>query len=291
MRKALIALAAAFTAAFTFADGESLAETGGYVPTDAPALAVKNITLADLGKTWLPAAKRGGGSAGGEASVPLILRTEEKTDGVLTAVSYQAQWEDDGYLKCATIKFTNGEGGVYAQTVAAKYTGSGVCGAYLTDFSGNAGYTSSGIDIAGYGFLDLKLYEASGGKVESININFNYSQDTKVWTTSAIGATPYTVGGRAWSQMNGSRGNTLSCVTVVGHDNDEEFYAPSSATVLVTDTNGGWADGAYAATEDIRYGYIDENGYPTPTVTVRNIPFEHYKVVFYASSDTNDGKF
>lgn len=292
MIKKLIAAAAFAVSVFpVYADGESLAETGGYVPTDAPALAFKNITLADLGKTWLPAAKRGGGSAGGEASVPLILRTEEKTDGVLTAVSYQAQWEDDGYLKSATIKFTNGEGGVYAQTVAAKYTGTGIRAAYLTDFSGSAGYTSSGLDIAGYGFLDLKLYEASGSNVESININFNYSQDTKVWTTSAVGAGPYAVGGRVWSQMNATRGNELPCVTVVGHDNNAEFYAPSSAKVLIFDTNGAWGDAAYSAPNEIRYGYIDENGYPTPTVIVRDIPFERYKVVFYASSDTNDGKF
>ncbi len=136
MKKLLALLSAAIGATVAFADGESLAETGGYVPVNAPGLAFKNITLADLGTTWFPSVTKGGGWAGGEAKVPLVLRTEETNDGVLSAVKYQAQWNDGGYLKCATIRFTNGEGGVYAQTVDAKYTGSGVAAAYLTDFAG-----------------------------------------------------------------------------------------------------------------------------------------------------------
>lgn len=287
---ALVAATAALTLT-SFADGESLAETGGYVPTDAPALAFKNIALTDLGVTYLPSAKRGGQSAGGEAEVPLILRTEEVSGGVLTAVSYQAQWEDDGYLKAATIKFTNGEDGVYAQTVAAKYNGSGVRSKYLTDFAGTAMYTSAGMDQAGYGFCGLRLHEADSSTLKSININFNYSQDTKVWTTDAVGLSDYALGGRLWDQMNGSNGNALPSVTVVGTDNDGAFYASSSSKVIINDTNGSWGTGPHSAPSDIRYGYIDTNGHPTPKVTVCDIPFDHYRVVFYGSGDTSDARF
>ena len=161
MKKLLALLTAAFGAVTAFADGESLAETGGYVPVNAPGLAFKNITLADLGTTWFPSVTKGGGWAGGEAKVPLVLRTEETNDGVLSAVKYQAQWNDGGYLKCATIRFTNGEGGVYAQTVDAKYTGSGVAAAYLTDFTGGTqGYCAASASADGYGFCN----ECSGAR-------------------------------------------------------------------------------------------------------------------------------
>ena len=118
MNKLLTLLTAAIGAVTAFADGESLAETGGYVPVDAPALAFKNITLADLGKNWFPSVRKHGGWAGGDAEVPLFCRTEEAGGGV----SYQAQWIDGSYLKSVTVKFTDGAGGVYAQLTSAKAT-------------------------------------------------------------------------------------------------------------------------------------------------------------------------
>ncbi len=288
---ASLAIVAALTGLPALADGESLAETGGYVPVDAPALAFKNITLADLGTTYLPSVKKGGSWAGGEAEVPLILRTEESSGGVLTSVSYQAQWVDGTMVKCATIKFTNGEGGVFAQTVAAKYTEDSLRSNYLTDFSGREADKAASASANGYGFCGLRLRTAVSSTFKSININFNYSQATKVWTADPVGIAAYSVSGRLWNQMNGSNGNTLPCVTIIGTDNSEEFYASSSSKVIINDTNGAWDTGPHSAPSDIRYGYIDTNGHPTPKVTVRDIPFDHYRVVFYGSGDTSDAKF
>ena len=290
MKKLLALLSAAIGAAVAFADGESLAETGGYVPVNAPGLAFKNITLADLGTTWFPSVTKGGGWAGGEAKVPLVLRTEETNDGVLSAVKYQAQWNDGGYLKCATIRFTNGEGGVYAQTVDAKYTGSGVAAAYLTDFAGGTqGYCAASASADGYGFCNLKLYQR--GDLESISINFNDSEGSKLWTSDSVGLAGYAVGGMLWSQMLGTDGNTLPSVTAVGNDNGA-FYAAASSQVHISGTRGSWSYGGYTAASDVRYGYIDDDiNNTTPTVTISNIPFDRYKVIVYCSTDTSDAQF
>lgn len=290
MKKLLALLTAAFGAVTAFADGESLAETGGYVPVDAPGLAFKNITLADLGTTWFPSVTKGGGWAGGEAKVPLVLRTEETNDGVLSAVKYQAQWNDGGYLKCATIRFTNGEGGVYAQTVDAKYTGSGVAAAYLTDFTGGTqGYCAASASADGYGFCNLKLHQR--GDLESISINFNHSEGAKLWTSDSVGLAGYAVGGMFWSQMLGTNGNTLPSVTGVGNDNGA-FYAAVSSQVRVSGTRGTWSYGGYTAANDVRHGYIDDDiNNSTPTVTISNIPFDRYKVIVYCSTDTSDAQF
>lgn len=290
MRKLLALLTAAVGAVAAFADGESLAETGGYVPASAPGLAFKNITLADLGTTYYPSVSKGGGWSGGEAAVPLVLRTEEVSGSVLSAVTYQAQWNDGGYLKCATIKFTNGEGGVYAQTVDAKYVGSGVAAAYLTDFSGTQGYCATSASADGYGFCNLKLHQK--GDVESVSINFNDSQATKLWTSDAVGLTGYAVGGMFWSQMLGTDGSTLPSVTAVGNDNGA-FYAAVSSQVRISGTRGTWAYSGYSGANDVRYGYIDEadGANATPTITVSNIPFERYKVIVYCSTDTADAQF
>ena len=261
MKKLLALLSAAIGATVAFADGESLAETGGYVPVNAPGLAFKNITLADLGMTWFPSVTKGGGWAGGEAKVPLVLRTEETNDGVLSAVKYQAQWNDGGYLKCATIRFTNGEGGVYAQTVDAKYTGSGVAAAYLTDFAGGTqGYCAASASADGYGFCNLKLHQK--GDLESININFNDSEGTKLWTSDSVGLAGYAVGGMLWSQMLGTDGNTLPSVTAVGNDNGA-FYAAASSQVRISGTRGSWSYGGYTAASDVRYGYPVSPSLPT----------------------------
>ena len=158
MKKALIALAAAFIAVFTFAEGDSLAETDGFVPVDAPALAFKDVTLAELGVTRFPSVRKSGKWAGAEAEAPLFCRTEELADGALVSVTYQAQWYDGGYIKAATIKFTEGDDGVYAQLTGAKAIGSGVQAAYGTDFTGNTSASPvAAADGEGYALRGLRL--------------------------------------------------------------------------------------------------------------------------------------
>ena len=292
---AAMAITVALRSPSAFADGESLAETGGYVPTGAPALAFKNIALADLGTTVFPSVSKGGGWAGGEARVPLLCRTEVKNGDVLQSVSYQAQWFDGGYLKCATITFTGGIGGVYAQTTAAKYIGSNVDAAYGTDFSGGTvGSVADSASSNGYGFHSLALHTAAD--IDSININFNADESHKMrprTTSTAVGPGDYAIEAYGWSQMVGSNNNTLNGVIALGSENDENFYASCASVVTITGTRGTYSYGGYDYTSDVRYGYIDEadGTYSTPTVTITNIPFDYYKVVFIPSTDTGDSKF
>ena len=279
--------------ASAFADGKSLEETGGYVPTGTPALAFKNITLADLGVTVFPSVSKGGGYAGGEARVPILCRTEVKNGDVLQSVSYLAQWFDDGWLKCAKITFTDGVGGVYAQTVSAKYIGSQVEAAYGTDFAGGTvGSVTDSTSGEGYGFHSLALHTAAD--IDSISINFNDSEATKLTprtTLTAVGPGDYAVMPYGWSQMLGTNNNTLNGVTAVG-DDDEIFYASVAANVTITGTRGTWAYSGYTGASDVRYGYIDEaSAFAAPTVTIANIPFDYYKVVFVPSTDTGDARF
>lgn len=289
MRKALIALAAAFTAAFTFAEGESLAETGGFVPTAAPALAFKNIKLADLGVTVFPAVKKSGGWAGGEAEAPLFCRSETREGSALASISYQAQWYDGGFIKAATIEFTEGVGGVYAQLTGAKAIGSGVQAAYGTDFTGDRNaYTTDSADGDGYALRDLRLVTA--GDVDSISLNFFHST-YKLYGTADVGPSAYAVNVKGWSQMVGENGS-LNGLTLVGDDNGTAFYPALAATATISGTRGSYSYGSYSSTSSLLYGYIDEDANnTTPTVTISNVPFEFYKVVFYASTDNADIRF
>ncbi len=289
MRKALIALAAAFTAAFTFAEGESLAETGGFVPTAAPALAFKNIKLADLGVTVFPAVKKSGGWAGGEAEAPLFCRSETREGSALASISYQAQWYDGGFIKAATIEFTEGVGGVYAQLTGAKAIGSGVQAAYGTDFTGDTNaYTTDSADGDGYALRDLRLVTA--GDVDSISLNFFHST-YKLYGTADVGPSAYAVNVKGWSQMVGENGS-LNGLTLVGDDNGTAFYPALAATATISGTRGSYSYGSYSSTSSLLYGYIDEDANnTTPTVTISNVPFEFYKVVFYASTDNADIRF
>ena len=284
-----LALAAALLSLSAFADVESLAETGGCVPTNAPALAFKDITLADLGTTYFPAVKKTGGWAGGETEAPLFCRSETREGSALASVSYQAQWYDGGYIKAATIEFTEGVGGVYAQLTGAKAIGSGVQAAYGTDFTGDTNaYTTDSADGDGYALRDLRLVTA--GDVDSISLNFFHST-YKLYGTADVGPSAYAVNVKGWSQLVGNNGS-LYGLTLVGKDNGSEFYPALAATATISGTRGSYSYSSYNSTSSLLYGYIDENeNNTTPTVTISNVPFEFYKVVFYASTDNADIRF
>lgn len=290
MKKLALTVAAGIVAvATTFADVESLAETGGCVPTAAPALAFKGITLADLGTTCFPAVKKSGGWAGGEAEAPLFCRSETREGSALTRVSYQAQWYDGGYIKAAAIEFTEGEGGVYAQLTSAKAIASNVQAAYGTDFTGDtSAYTTDSVNGNGYALRDLRLVTADD--VESINLNFFHSS-YKLYGTDDVGPSAYSVNVKGWSQLVGNNGS-LYGLTLVGKDNGLEFYPALAATATISGTRGSYSYSAYNSSTNLLYGYIDENAdNPTPTVTISNVPFEFYRVVFYASTDNSNSKF
>ncbi len=288
MKKALIALAAAFIAVFTFAEGESLAETGGFVTTE-PQLAFKGITLDDLGTTYVPSAKMSGGWITADGMpVSFCVRTE--ANGV---VRYQAQ-AMEGSVKAVAIEFSDGEGGVYARANVDKgfynsdltYFGKDI---YIASSTFANGEIATSADSGTYGIHDLRL--VSVDDLDAICINFNNANDTMVKTYEAVGAGSYALTGYMWSQMLGTNNNTMNGVRLIDSDTSATLDLPS-VSVTITGTRGTYSWSGYNSDKDVRYGYIDENeNNTTPTVTISNVPFEFYKVVFYASTDTANSRF
>ena len=150
-----------------WADGESLEETGGYVRKSTALLAFKDITLDDLGTTYLIRANVGGGYID-EAPATLCCRSEERTGEALTKVKYSAHYYDGTYVKAVNLVFTNGAGGVYVQAEKSKY--SSTASDILTDFTGTDQSVAESIDAAGYGVYNLKRVSVT--EIDSININF-----------------------------------------------------------------------------------------------------------------------
>ena len=285
---AACSIVVALLGASAFADGESLAETGGYVPTDTPVLAFRDITIADLGTTYVPSAKMSGGWVTADG-LPVSFCVRTVADG---AVRYQAQ-AVEGSVKAVAIEFTDGEGGVYVSANVDQ-------GFYNTDLtyfgkdiynssSTFAGAVATSADNGTYGIHNLGLVPV--GDLDAICLNFNKDNDTMLKTYEPVGPTAYAVTGFMWSQMPGTNNNTMNGVRLIDGETSATLDLPS-VTVTITGTRGTYSWSGYNSDKDARYGYIDESGdYPTPTVTITNIPFDYYKVVFIPSTDTDDSKF
>ena len=290
MKKVFLCLIAALTGATmlsAFADGESLAETGGYVTTSAQ-LAFKDISVADLGTAYVPSAKMSGGWVTADG-MPVSFGVRTTVDG---AVRYQAQ-VIEGNVKAVAIEFTDGEGGVYARA----YVDQGFYNSDLTKFGSDiyiassqfAGAIATSADDGTYGIHNLGL--VSVDDLDAICLNFNDSNETMVKTYDPVGPTGYAVTGFMWSQMLGTNNNTMNGVRLIDAETSATLDLPA-VTVTITGTRGTWSYGGYTGASDVRYGYIDENwNNPTPTVTITNIPFDYYKVVFIPSTDSSNSKF
>ena len=293
MRKYFALFLAACAALVGFADVESLEETGGYVTTEAQ-LAFKGITLADLGTTYVPSAKMSGGWVTADG-LPVSFSVRTVADGV---VRYQAQ-AVEGSVKAVAIEFTDGEGGVYVRANVDE----GFYNSDLTKFGSDiyisssissstfAGAIATSADSDTYGIHDLGL--VSVDDLDAICLNFNHSNDSMVKTYEPVGPDAYAVTGFMWSQMLGTNNNTMNGVRLIDSVTSATLDLPS-VTVTVTGTRGTYYDwrGTYSSASDVRYGYIDENeNNATPTVTVSNVPFEFYRVVFIPSTDTENSKF
>lgn len=265
----------------------SLADTGGYVPSGEPALAFEGVALAELGTKYIPTGRMNGGYLTSKEGVISWFARSVAAEG--GAVRYQAQYVDGEYLKCVLVEFTQGEGGIYAKALSGYYTST------LTDFGAdisgaNVQVVATADDEAGYGVHRLGLVETAA--MESISVNF-YHGSGKLSGTGEAGADAYSVNIAGWSQMQGSDNNTLSALSFAGSDSGMTFFAVGAgASAKITGTRGTWSYGGYAAASDVRAGYIDDDeNNTTPTMTISNVPFEFYKVVVYASTDTENARF
>lgn len=283
MRKALMALAAAFTAAFTFAEGESLAETGGFVTTESQ-LAFKGITLNDLGTTYLIRARIAGDSISNDGADVQFCNRSETRDGnnALSQVTYQAQsvepQGDSPWMKCVVLNFTNGEGGVYVSANETTYYH------YIQNFTKDmvGGGTSPGTSVlatsesaGGYGVYGFELVTP---KANSINVNFHNGYGiTTSDTTSQVGAGEYVTRCAQWENLQCSSGASGTF---------------GGATFTIGDVSGSYSASNLQSSNDVRYAYIDESaGKPNPTVTITGIPYKAYRIVVHASTDSDRNLF
>lgn len=102
-----------------WADGESLAETGGYVLTSAPALAFKNVTLEQIGTQYALSGRIGGGYISSDVKGSSTLPCNRYSYTGETALRYEMQVLDGSIVKCVRIKFTQVGADVYAQAIGA----------------------------------------------------------------------------------------------------------------------------------------------------------------------------
>ena len=283
MRKALIALAAAFTAAFTFADGESLAETGGFVTTE-PQLAFKGITLDDLGTTYLIRARIAGGSISNDGADVQLCNRSETRDGnnALTQVTYQAQSVEpqggEPWMKCVVLNFTSGDGGVYVSASEPTYYNYIDCFAkdmVNGDTLPGTGSLATSESSAGYGVYGFELVTPN---MNSINVNFhNGNGINSNDTTSQVGAGEYVTRCTQWGNMNASSGASSTF---------------GGATFTIGTISGSYSASELPSDKDVRYAYIDENSSnPNPTVTITGIPYKAYRIVVHASTDSERVRF
>ena len=287
LKRTLVAVAASVASFSTlFADGaESLAETGGFVTTEAQ-LCFKGISIDEFGTTYLLRARMSGRSISNPGAEAQFCNRKETRDGNgdLTAVSYQLQSvEPQGsypWMKCVIVNFTNGVGGVWAYADATTYYH------YTNHFTkdmvgfdpqpGVASLATSATEqsYGAYGF-ELVRKPSSG----MINVNFhNGNALSAADAISQVGAGEYVTTPSMWENVRVSTGAALT--------------TQSGAVFSIGTVSGAWSAGNLSSGVDVRYAYIDENAdIPNPTVTIADIPYQYYRVVVHASTDSDFRQF
>lgn len=280
--RVLATLFAMFATGSAWADGESLAETGGYVTsTKALAFADTSLTLDDLGSTYYLRARLAGGNVDYNGAETMAFLLTDATDA--TKKTYQFQSMDGDYTKSVTVEFTVGEDGIYAQAKGAYYGDPNAFGTKLT----NAGTLVENATSKGYALYDLKLVTPLGAS-DSINVNFTHG--TALSSDSVcIGAGDWIVPYSSWNNLQAvdSVDNTPASATIT-------LQSSEQVTVTLTGTRGSWKHDNLSATRDLQHGYIDETstqGKQNPTVTVTDIPYAFYKVIVFAATDTENAQF
>jgi len=129
----------------------------------------------------------------------------------------------------------------------------------------------------------------------SININFTNGSANGLTTSADVGLTGYAVPGTSWNNFEvANNANTQTFGTVAAIDSTGVASTAAGVSVTVSNQRGRHQCSLLAPATDLRYGYIDEGsstGQTSPTVTITGIPYDHYRVIVYHSTDTANAKF
>ena len=121
------------------------------------------------------------------------------------------------------------------------------------------------------------------------SININFTHGTALSTSADVGLGDYAIPGTSWNNLVGNNNGSLSALNAA--DSSGATWA-TAASITITGARGSYSCASLTAASDLRQGYIDESASATtPTVTVSGIPFEKYRVVVYAATDTADASF
>ena len=129
----------------------------------------------------------------------------------------------------------------------------------------------------------------------SININFTNGSANGLTTSADVGLAGYAVPGTSWNNFEvANNANTQTFGTVAAIDSTGAASTAAGVSVTVSNQRGRHQCSLLAPATDLRYGYIDEGsstGQTSPTVTITGIPYDHYRVIVYHSTDTANAKF
>ena len=131
---------------------------------------------------------------------------------------------------------------------------------------------------------DIKEYKPS------ININFTNGAGNGLTTSDDVGLEGYAVPGTSWNNFVVANNATFNTVNAI--DSTGAASVAAGVSVSISGTRGHWNCSNLSSASNLLHGYIDENtSYPTPTVTITGIPYEHYRVIVYHSTDQNGAEF
>ena len=132
---------------------------------------------------------------------------------------------------------------------------------------------------------DIKEYKRS--------ININFTNGSGLTTGVDVGLNGYAVPGTSWNNFtipNNANEQTFNTVNAI--DSTGAASVAAGVSVKVSGHRGSYSCGNLTAASNPLHGYIDEGSQKaTPTVTITGIPYEHYRVIVYHSTDTADKQF
>ena len=134
---------------------------------------------------------------------------------------------------------------------------------------------------------DIKEYKPS------ININFTNGAGNGLTTSDDVGLEGYAVPGTSWNNFTiPNNANEQTFNTVNSIDSTGAASVAAGVSVKVSGHRGSYSCSGLSSANNPLHGYIDEGAEKTtPAVTITGIPYEHYRVIVYHSTDQNRAKF
>ena len=132
-----------------------------------------------------------------------------------------------------------------------------------------------------FGSLNINF---PGGRSSVVNSTDARVSDNATYSGLMHGAFP--VIGTSWNDVPAQNATDVAIPTYV--KDDGSVVTDGEATITLSGVNNPYTTGDNPG-DRILYGYCDDGG--SPVVTISNIPFEKYRVIAYAATDTGNTTF